>query len=109
MPERLDGANAYRNELLEERGGIDNELAQLTSEEESSALRILRSSLLEQLREHAREWSRLTIAESLLEKTRQKFERERQPSVIRHAQDFFTKVTGESDISGCMLLLGGIH
>ena len=67
----------------------------MTSEEESSALRILRSSLLEQLREHAREWSRLTIAESLLEKTRQKFERERQPSVIRHAQDFFTKVTGE--------------
>ena len=95
LSERLDGVNAYRNELLEERGGIDNELAQLTSEEESSALRILRSSLLEQLREHAREWSRLTIAESLLEKTRQKFERERQPSVIRHAQDFFTKVTGE--------------
>ena len=95
LSERSDGVNAYRNELLEERGGIDNELAQLTSEEESSALRILRSSLLEQLREHAREWSRLTIAESLLEKTRQKFERERQPSVIRHAQDFFTKVTGE--------------
>ena len=94
LSERPDGVNAY-NELLEERGGIDNELAQLTSEEVSSALRILRSSLLEQLREHAREWSRLTIAESLLEKTRQKFERERQPSVIRHAQDFFTKVTGE--------------
>ena len=93
--ERLDEVNVYRTELLEERGGVDNELAQLTSEEESSALRILRSSLMEQLRGHAREWSRLTIAESLLEKTRQKFESERQPSVIRHAQDFFTKVTGE--------------
>ena len=95
LSQRLDEVNAYRNQLLEERGGIDNELAQLTSEEESSTLRILRNSLLEQLREHARKWSRLTIAESLLEKTRQKFERERQPSVIRHAQDFFTKVTGE--------------
>ena len=31
----------------------------------------------------------------LLEKTRQKFERERQPSVIRHAQDFFSNVTGQ--------------
>ena len=87
--------DARRNALREERGGIDTELAQLTSEEESSALRIRRSTLEEQLREHAREWSRLTIAEALLEKTRQKFEQERQPSVIRHAQEFFSGVTGQ--------------
>ena len=87
--------DAKRNALREERGGIDTELAQLTSEEESSALRIRRSTLEERLREHAREWSRLTIAEALLEKTRQKFEQERQPSVIRHAQDFFSGVTGQ--------------
>ena len=84
-----------RSVLREERGGIDTELAQLTSEEESSALRIRRSTLEEQLREHAHEWSRLTIAEKLLEKTSQKFEQERQPSVIRHAQDFFSGVTGQ--------------
>ena len=87
--------DAKRNALREERGGIDTELTQLTSEEESSALRIRRSTLEEQLRGHAREWSRLTIAETLLEKTRQKFEQERQPSVIRHAQDFFSGVTGQ--------------
>ncbi len=87
--------DARRNVLREERGGIDTELAQLTGEEESSSLRIRRNTLEEQLREHAREWSRLTIAEALLEKTRQKFERERQPSVIRHAQDFFSGVTGQ--------------
>ena len=84
-----------RNGLREERGGIDTELAQLTSEEESSELRIRRNTLEEQLREHAREWSRLTIAEALLDKTRQKFEEERQPSVIRHAQGFFSAVTGQ--------------
>jgi uncharacterized protein YhaN len=50
---------------------------------------------VEQLQEHAREWSRLTIAEALLEKTRHKFERERQPSVVQHAQDFFSRVTGQ--------------
>ena len=87
--------DARRNALREERGGIDVELAQLTGEEESSALRIRRSALEEQLREHARRWSRLTIAETLLEKTRRKFEQERQPSVIRHAQDFFSGVTGQ--------------
>ncbi len=87
--------DARRNTLREDRGRIDAELAQLTGEEESSALRIRRGTLMEQLREHAREWSRLTIAEALLEKTRQKFEQERQPSVIRHAQDFFSGVTGQ--------------
>ena len=95
LSEQHAEVDAQRNALREERGGIDNELAQLTGEEESSALRIRRNTLLEQLREHAREWSRLTIAESLLEQTRQKFERERQPSVIRHAQEFFSGVTGQ--------------
>ena len=84
-----------RDALREERGGIDTELSQLAGEEESSALRIRRNTLEEQLREQAREWSRLTIAEALLEKTRQKFEQERQPSVIRHAQEFFSGVTGQ--------------
>ena len=96
---RLSEQNAAIDErchaLREERGGIDNELAQLTGEEESSALRVRRGALLEQLQEHAREWSRISIAEALVEKTRQKFERERQPSVIRHAQDSFSKVTGQ--------------
>ena len=95
LSDRQTEVDAQCNALREERGGIDNELAQLTGEEESSALRIRRNTLLEQLQEQAREWSRLTIAEALLEKTRHKFERERQPSVIRHAQDFFSTVTGQ--------------
>ncbi len=86
--------DSRRNALREERGGIDAELAQLTGEEESSALRIRKSTLEEQLREHAREWSRLTLAETLLDKTRQKFEQERQPGVIKYAEEFFIGVTG---------------
>ena len=95
LSEYLKEVDTRRNDLREERGGINTELQQLLGEEQSSALRVRRNSLLEQLREHAREWSRLTIAGLLLEKTRQKFERERQPSVIRHAQDFFSNVTGQ--------------
>ena len=92
---RLTEVEAGRNSLREDRGRIEGELAQLAGEEESSALRMRRSSLEEQLREQAWEWSRLTIAEALLDKTRQKFEQERQPSVIRYAQDFFSGVTGQ--------------
>ncbi len=95
MTEYRAETDSKRNALREERGGIDAELLQLTSEEESSALRIRRNTLVEQLQERAREWSRLTIAEALLGRTRQKFEQERQPSVVQHAQEFFSKVTGQ--------------
>ena len=94
LQDRRSVIGSRRDALREERGGIDTELARLTSEEESSALRVRRHTLVEQLEEHAREWSRLTIAEELLSRTRQRFEQERQPSVIRHAQEFFSRVTG---------------
>jgi uncharacterized protein YhaN len=105
-PDRLDqeaeelslafqNVEAERTLLLEERGGLDNELERLTGEEESSRLRTHRETLVEQLRECAREWSKLAVAEALLEKTRQKFEEERQPRVIQHAQEFFSHITGQ--------------
>ena len=95
LAEQGGDLEARRDGLREERGGIDAELARLTGEEESSALRLRRHTLTEQLRQCAGQWSRLAIAETLLEKTRQKFEQERQPSVIRHAQDFFAAMTGQ--------------
>ena len=40
-------------------------------------------------------WSRLTMAEELLDWTRQKFEMERQPRVVQHAQDSFSHMAGQ--------------
>ncbi|MDE0401785.1 MAG: AAA family ATPase [Candidatus Poribacteria bacterium] len=82
-----------RSKLQEERGGISNILEHLAGEEESSVLRRRRNMLREQLQEHAREWSRLILAKTLLERTQQKFEQERQPDVIKNAQEFFHNVT----------------
>jgi uncharacterized protein YhaN len=93
LSRQISEIDAGRNSLLEERGSVEAHLKQLTSEEESSALRVQRNALLEQLREQAREWAKLTLAEELLERARQKFERERQPGVIQHAQSFFCTVT----------------
>ncbi len=84
-----------RDLLIEERGSLDNELQRLSGEEESSQLRTQRETLVEQLRECAREWAELAVAESLLEKTRQKFEEERQPRVVQHAQEFFSHITSQ--------------
>ncbi len=91
--ERTSG-NAQREALSTQRGSIQTELDGLVGEEESSRLRMERNVLLEQLRGHARDWTRLTIARNLLAEARRKFERERQPGVIRHAEEFFTAITG---------------
>ena len=93
LAQQIQEQEHERDELQSRRGSIDTQLGQLSGEEESSALRARRNILLEQLKEHAREWSRLTIAEVLVEKTRQKFEKEHQPRVIQHAQGFFSKVS----------------
>ena len=95
LSEEYTTVDQCRMALLEERGGIERDLERLTGEEESSHLRVQRNVLIEQLREQSREWSRLTIAGVLLDRTRQRFERERQPSVVLHAENFFTRVTGK--------------
>ena len=93
LEDEIGKVEGTRSELQEERGKISNILEQLAGEEESSVLRRRRNILKEQLLEHARKWSRLVLAKTLLERTQQKFEQERQPDVIKHAQEFFYNVT----------------
>ena len=95
LSEQIAARSDRRNELREERGRNGSEIDRLTGEVESSELRIRRNVLMEQLRENAREWSRLNIARAILEKTRRKFEQERQPGVILQAEEFFSNVTGQ--------------
>ena len=93
LEEELELTQGRRDDLSNERGSIENELAGLVSEEESSRLRMERTTLVEQISVHARDWARLTLARELLEEARRKFERERQPGVVRHAQEFFADIT----------------
>ena len=81
--------------LREERGGLDTELAQMETETESSRLRLERSLLMERLREAADEWSKLALADLMLTATRRKFEEDRQPTVIRHAERCFREITDD--------------
>ena len=84
-----------RSKLQEERGRIGSILERLAGEGESYVLRRRKNILTERLLEHAGEWSQLVLAKTLLEMTQQKFERERQPDVIRNAQEFFYNITGK--------------
>ena len=95
LEEERANADSKIGELSTERGSIQSELQRLVGEEESSRLRMERNILCEQIRGHARDWTRFTLAQNLLEEARRKFERERQPGVLRHAQEFFAKITEE--------------
>ena len=90
---RLEEIDEQRSELDTERGAIRTTLDGLASEEDSSRLRLERHRLSEELQGHARDWAVRTIAESLIRQAQSKFERERQPDVIRHAERFFLDVT----------------
>ena len=85
--------DTLRSELDTERGSIRTTLDGLASEEDSSRLRLERHRLSEELQEHARDWAVRAIAESLIRQAQSKFEQERQPDVIRHAERFFRDVT----------------
>ena len=89
----LEAIDELRSELDTERGAIQTRLDGLASEEDSSRLRLERHRLSEELQGHARDWAVRTIAESLIRLAQSKFEQERQPDVIRHAERFFLDVT----------------
>ena len=84
--ERIDRLNR-------DLGSIQNDLKRLVGEEDSSKLRAERHRLLEKMRGLAREWSVRTIAENLLKEAQRKFERERQPDVVRLSAEFFRSIT----------------
>lgn len=95
---RIEGlvadADAEFGEASEGLGTVRQQLADLGSGSESSRLRMEQERLIEQARDDAREWAKLQLAGWLLARTRAKFEAERQPDVLRHAQEFLAAASG---------------
>ena len=91
--EQRNAVDKEISELSVDLGATRKDREKLVSEEESSRLRVERHRLLEEMRGHARKWTVLTIAENLLKEAQSKFERERQPDVIRHSAAFFRSIT----------------
>ena len=83
-------------EVAHQLGSANRALEGMLSEKDSSKYRANRDLFLERMRDHARGWSVLTIAENLLREAQRKFEKERQPDVIRHAGKFFHEITDGS-------------
>ncbi|MDR1658934.1 MAG: AAA family ATPase [Desulfovibrio sp.] len=68
-------------------------VAALECSDELAALQQQEASLTAGMEERARHWARLAIARELLTEAKIRFERERQPKVIRHASEIFAGIT----------------
>lgn len=92
--ETLEGLEAEEREATSRIGALDAEIRRLEAAEELGARRQELVALEGHAATLAREWAVRALALRLLEETRSRYERERQPDVIRAAEDHFERITG---------------
>lgn len=85
--------NQALQELLDQRGQYRNKLEQLESGERLSTLKQQQQELLAEVEESGKKWIVIRLAQQLLEKTRESYEAQRQPGVIKDASAYFAKMT----------------
>lgn len=93
LEERLEEIESNLSELREKRGGIAKEIEQIEQREKGSSLRMRKTAKLQKLKKKSGEWSILILARTIMQKAIEKYEKERQPGVIKEAQSVFSKMT----------------
>ncbi|WP_027361550.1 AAA family ATPase [Halodesulfovibrio aestuarii] len=89
IEEREKELEELRQELIQAK--VEQE--KLTSTEELALKRNQSEALKEEANGLAKEWARYRIAEHLLSRARERFEREQQPEVVKQAGIFFKTIT----------------
>jgi len=80
-------------ELSERKGELNKSIAQLGMEEDLSILSSKESALSETLQDYSRQWAIHSIAEKILNDAIEIYEYQRQPVIIKEAQEFFKMIT----------------
>lgn len=74
-------------------GELKQQLSDLENDERLTALQFTADTLMEELNRKAWEWARLVIAQELIHLAREKYEKERQPAVLRLAGEYLNAMT----------------
>ena len=74
-------------------GAKENQISELEKNERLGGLRLEEENLKARLQESLSEWSVNALCHKLLNKAMTTYERERQPSVLKHAGRYFDKIT----------------
>lgn len=86
-------AEEERARLLEWRGRLSETLERLLAEDARRPLLNEREAVIAQLADDAERFAELAVALALIRKTRETFERERQPAVLRRASEYAAVLT----------------
>lgn len=86
----LDSENSNN---IDERGRIREQLEQLEYRAEGSMLRMEKEVLKEDLHKKSRDWASYVLAQEVLKKAIEVYEKESQPAIIVEAQSFFSSIT----------------
>ncbi|MDZ4655367.1 MAG: hypothetical protein U1F44_05795, partial [Coriobacteriia bacterium] len=107
--QRLELAEAERTHdvFADERSRLDERLAERTREVRGGELRLELAGLAERLQESAEEYAVLRAAARLVGATQERYERERQPDVVRRAQEAFRRITGDRYVGLTVPIAGG--
>ncbi len=89
-----EGEKTRLSELTEEKGRVREAIDQIFKEDKLSELRARKKGLIEQLSFDVRNWAKFKLADAMLKRGMEKYERESQPLVIRKAEKIFKGMTG---------------
>jgi len=89
----LQQVERHLQEITEERGRLQERLQTLETQDEVSRLRGRITVLHETLKVYAHEWCVLTLTQTMLRLARERYERERQPRVVKEAEEYFRSIT----------------
>ena len=90
---KIDAMDLKENEAAATSGRLKVQLEQLEESDEVSRLRIEQQADRAEFATNAEEWSILKIATHLIERAREKYERERRPGVLKEAERYFARIT----------------
>lgn len=93
LQEQLDDANTQLMESRERIGGLRGDIQRLQTETALADAQRRQEESAARVRELAREWVAQAATHSLLDLTRRRFERDRQPETIRRTAELFGRVT----------------
>lgn len=93
LQECLEALDTKISTATDERGGIRNQIEQLEYRAEGSMLRMKKEVLNEDLHKKSRDWASYVLAQDILRRAIEVYEKERQPAVIVEAQSFFSSIT----------------
>lgn len=86
------------NQWRERKGELREQINRLEKEGTLSGLLQQREETLTELKKEGKKWGVYAICRQWLKEAREKYERERQPGVLREASHYFSKITEEKYI-----------